>query len=452
MRRILLLLVFAIGAVSAGMAQDTVWVLTFKGAVKMALDKNIDLLQQQNLLVSTKVDQTSGLLAMGPTVGAYGSFGRNNGNSFNQQEGRVINGELDFTRGSIEASLPIFRGFYYLNNYRQLSSAHEAQMHKVKQTYQEIIRAVVKQYLQCLLDQRIVIINEKNLETQKQQYDQIREQVAAGARAEVDLKNQEYQVKNAELLLLRAKNTLWNNKTILGQSLRIDPAINFELREPSWPMWDYENLTLDELFEIALQQRSDLLRAQANEKSARYGYLAAKGNYFPSVSAFLSYGSAYNYVHPSDIIQNPNNRTFEQQFLEDNTQLNFGLSFRIPIHNAMTNRANTVRMRMQYENAQLETEKVRIVVKAEVTLIYQNIIDAKAALEAAEAQLKAAEVSNELERERYNLGISDIVSLTESNQALIRAQSEYESARYTLMFQRLLVGYTIGTLKFEDIP
>jgi outer membrane protein len=107
---------------------------------------------------------------------------------------------------------------------------------------------------------------------------------------------------------------------------------------------------------------------------------------------------------------------------------------------------------MVYENAKLQTENTEIVVKTEVLLAYQNLQDAKSAYEAAQAQLSAAETANSLERERYILGISDIVALTQSNQSLTRAQSDYENARYTLMFQNLLINYATGVLKFEDIP
>lgn len=107
---------------------------------------------------------------------------------------------------------------------------------------------------------------------------------------------------------------------------------------------------------------------------------------------------------------------------------------------------------MLYENAKLQTENTEIVAKSEVLLAYRNLKDAESAFEAATAQLDAAEISNALERERYTLGISDIVALTQSNQALTQAQGDYESARYTLMFQKLLINYATGTLQYEDIP
>jgi outer membrane protein len=66
--------------------------------------------------------------------------------------------------------------------------------------------------------------------------------------------------------------------------------------------------------------------------------------------------------------------------------------------------------------------------------------------------MRAAELSYKVEKERYDLGISDITQLTISNQAYVKAQGDFQSSKFTLMFQRLLINYAIGTLKFEDIP
>lgn len=452
MKRTILLSVFLLYT-AAALAQDTTMMtLTFKEAVKIGLENNLNLNQQENLLISSKVEKTAGLLSLGPSVSIEGNSGRNNGNSFNQQEGRVINGVLDFTSASLNASMPLFRGFNVLNSYRQSAHLYEAQLQNVSRTNQEVIRLVAGQYLTCLLDQRLVVINEKNLESQEQQFAQIREQVNAGIRAEVDLKNQEYQVKNANLLLLRARNTLRNDKAVLAQTLQLDPALVFALEEPAWPVGDLEHLSLEELYDVGLARRSDLKMADHNEKAAKFGYQATKGNYFPSVTLFARYGSAYNYIHPSGGNPNPQNRDFEEQFTTDNTQLTYGLSFRIPLYGAFQTRSNVVRNRIIYENSRLATENIELTVKSEVLLAYQNLQDAQAAYDAAQSQLEAGIISNELERERYRLGISDIVALTQANQLLTRAEADAESARYTLMFQKLMVNYATGTLEFEDIP
>jgi len=57
-----------------------------------------------------------------------------------------------------------------------------------------------------------------------------------------------------------------------------------------------------------------------------------------------------------------------------------------------------------------------------------------------------------MEKERFDLGISNIVQLTTAQQSYVKAQSDFASAQFTLMFQKLLIGYATGTLRTEDIP
>ncbi|ELR70082.1 outer membrane efflux protein [Fulvivirga imtechensis AK7] len=420
--------------------------LTFKEAVKLALENNISLKQQQNQLSSASMSKTSNLLQMGPSLSITGNTGRNDGNSFNQQEGRVVNGLLDFTNATFRASMPLFQGFNQLNSYKASKYRFEAQIETVERTKEDIIQLVTTRYLQCLLDTELVKIAERNMETQQTQLQQINLHVEAGSRAAVDATNQEYQLKNAELNLLRAKNALRNDKAQLAQTLQLDPLINFNIEEPAWNVNEVNaNVSSDELYAIAVENRSDLAGAKHNESSMEFNYRAMKGNYYPSISAFFNYGSAYNYIHGGT------NRNFEQQFLEDNVQKTYGISFTIPIFNGLLTRSNVVQSKVTYENAALDVENLELQVKSQVLLAYQNLQDAVTTYQVAQTQLEAAELSFELGRERYELGISNLVEYTQANQDLVQAQTDFARAKYTLMFQELLLDYSTGTLSFEDL-
>jgi outer membrane protein len=447
-----LVLIIAVAGFGFCQAQDNATKkLTFKEAVQIGLQNNLNLNQQKNLLVASKVNKTFNLLSMGPTVNASASAGTNSGNNFIPQKG-IITGVSDNIGLTISAGVPIFGGFSALNAFRQSASQYEAQLHFVNRTSQDVIRDVSRLYLTCLLDRQLVMISEKNVETQQTQFNQIQEFVNVGTRAEVDLENQDYQLKNAQLLMLRAQNTLRNDLALLAQALQLDPSIPIELEEPDWSVENLDGVMLEDMYQLANEKRSDLKRAEANESAAEYGYKSMKGNYFPQLSAYAQLQTAYVVIHPNEVDPNPENRPFADQFQNDNRRTGYGLSLQIPIYGAFQTRSNAVRNRALYQNAKLQTENTELTIKSEVLLAYQNFKDAQAAFGAASAQLDAATKSNALEKERYALGISDIVALTTSNQTLTRAQSDYANARYTLMFQQLLINYATGTLKFEDIP
>jgi outer membrane protein len=445
----LFLMVCALGASYGVWAQQQLAEkLTFKEAVKIGLQNNVLLNQQKNQLEYTQINKTSSLLQMGPSVQASGNAYRNDGNSFNQNEGRVVNGVIDYVGANVSANMPVFSGLSNLNTYRQANNQNEAQLHQVVRSNQDVIRDVANQYLQCLLDQQLVKINQQNVETQTVQYEQIRELVELGNRAEADLYNQQYLVKNAELLLVRSRNSLSNNLATLALTLQIDPTVYTSVEDIDWDvnLMVADTLSVDAMVAMAMDRRSDLKQAQHAEKAAHFGLSATKGLYYPNLSAGIQYGSRFNYVHGED------NRSFADQFTEDNVSLSYGVSLTIPIYYGLQYRSQAAFSRVTYENAQIRTRNMEVTVQSDVMRSYQNFRDALTNYETSQAQLRSAEIAYQMEKERYDLGISNIVQLQLVNQTYVRAQGDYQSSLFNLMFQRLQINYTLGTIKFEDIP
>ena len=447
-KNIVAVIAFSILITNAFCQDSTVAKLTFKDAVKIGLQNNVLLNQQKNQLAYTQVNKTASLLQLAPSIDASANAYRNDGNSFNPNEGKVVNGKTDYINASIDASIPVFTGLNVINTYRQANNMNEAQLHQVNRSNQDVIRDVAAQYLTCLLDQELIGIDEENVATQKLQFDQIKAQVELGSKAEADLYNQEYQVKNAELLLVRSRQKLRNDVTTLALTIQVDPTSIHQVEEVNWDINALvaDSLSLNEMVTLAQDRRSDLKQADFTEKAARYGYSALKGRYYPSLYAGASYGSRYNYIYGES------NRTFTQQFKEDNTSFSYGLNLSIPIFYGFRNRAQAAFSKVAYENAKIRTHNTEVTVKSDVIRAYQNFVDTKSAYAASNAQLRAAELTYKMEKERYDLGISTMVQLTTTNQAFVKAKGDFQNAKYNLMFQRLMIAYATGTLKIEDIP
>lgn len=445
----LLLLTFFLLGMGSLKAQDST--LTFAEAVRVALQNDVNLQQETNRLDNYRADKASGIAMMTPSLSASGNYGQNNGNSFNAQEGRVVNGKLDFASGSIDASIVLFNGFNRLNYFRSSSEALEGQAHLVERSRETVIVDVAKQYLTCLLDQQLVRIAHETFTAQQEQFNQIQEMVKAGSRAEVDQINQRYQVKNAQLQELKAQTTLRNDKGELARLLLLDPANDFSLQEPTWSLsqFAYDEYEDKNLYEIAEQHRSDIKQNESFEQASKLNYKSTQGNFYPSLSAFYSYGSAYNFLlgTPDSVA-----RPFDQQFLTDNVYKTYGLSIRVPIFNGLQVRNNVVKSRVAYENAKLDTRKAINDARVEVMTAYQNLQDAIRTFDVAETQLEAAEESYKLQKEQYDLQISNLVEFTQATSDLVTAKSEHAQAKYVLLFQDILMQYNLGTLSVDDIP
>ncbi|MEM9858655.1 MAG: TolC family protein [Bacteroidota bacterium] len=420
-------------------------VLSFSEAVKIALENNVTLKTQKNEQYVNQAQKNAAMASVGPTLSAFAQGSRVLGNQFIEQEARVVNNaETQNFFGSVTANITVFNGFNRINTVRQANASLEAQQHFVNRTRQDVITNVSNQYLQCLLDVELLTIAKQDLETQKTQLKQVDGFVEAGTRAKVDSYNQMALVKSSELTVFRAEVQLRNDKLLLSQTLLIEPEMAYELDKPDWTLNldNFEGLEIDNLVETALGNRGDYLRAEKSELAAKRGVSIAFSNFLPTISGYGRVGSRYS---------DASIPTFETQ-MDDNLRKEYGLSVDIPIFSGLRNRQTRVRAKVSHDNAQLNTESIRLQVKSDVLRAYQGYQDALTNFEVSEAQLEAAQISFGLEKERYEIGNSDLVLFTQANQRLTQAKGDFAQAKYTLLFQDILLQYATGTLQIEDIP
>lgn len=419
-------------------------ILTFSEAVKIALENNVDLKIQQNEQYFNQAQKNTAMARMGPSVSVFAQGWRVQGNQFIEQEARVVNdAETQNVFGSVDASIMIFNGLNRVTAIRQANATLEAQQYFVNRTRQDVITDVSNQYLKCLLDMELLIIAEQDLEARQAQLKQISAFVEAGTRAKVDEYNQIAEVKSAELLAFRAAVRLRNDRALLLQTLLIDPQTEYDLSAPSWELnlTTFKDYELEDLFSQALANRSDYLSAQKRELAADRGVWLARTDALPSLSGFGSLNSFYSDASIPSL---------ESQF-DSNLRTEYGLRLNIPIFNGLQNRQIHIRAKVDYENTKLNSERLKNQVQTEVITAYQGYEDALTNYEVTEAQLEAAQVSFDLEEERYELGNSDLILYTQANQRLTQAKGDYAQAKYTVLFQNILLQYAIGTLSFEDV-
>lgn len=425
--------------------------ITFKEAVTIGLKNNVDVNQEQNNLIVSNVQKKSSMInyiPIIPDINFSVDAGTFRGNAFIQQTGEVVTGRSDFFGAGLRTSTVLFSGMNRYYTYQQRKHALESQTYNVKWTKETVISHVATQYLTCLLNQELLTIAQNNLELQERQLNRLIAQVELGSVAEVEKINQDFQVKNAELEVIRAQTNLRNSIAELTRILQLDPATTIELVEPDWSLdvLPDESMNLDELVEIAMKNRADIKQAVEQTEANELQFKASRGLYYPRLTAFFNYNSQYNYIHGGM------NREFEDQLLTDNLQNTYGVSLNIPILNGLETRANVVQSKVNYENQKLINEDLINSAKISVINSYQDYKEALAAFNASQAQLDAAQTSYNLEQERFNLGASDLIQLTESNQNYVQAQADYAQAYYTLVFQDIFLEYALGTLTPEDIP
>lgn len=437
-------------------------VLTFDEAVKIALDNSITLNRERNNLYGSRMQRTTSIAGLGPSVNGNFTASRNDGNYFNTNTGTVVNGVNDRIQSSITANLNLFSGFSQINTIRQFSNQLQAQNYLVHRTAQDVINTVSNQYLTVMLDKQLLIIAKENFEALNKQYNQVKEQVALGAKSPVDEYNQEAQAKAAELRYVQAEIQLNNDKALLAQTLLVDAFAQFDVESPSWNINAFDNdpLDMEALADRAKQYRGDYLNAVKATEAQRLSSLAMAGTALPSVTAFFNYGTAYNYQHDVPrtivdgqgvVIENPGYpRPFREQFTTNNLYKSYGISVSIPIFNGLQTANSFTQRRVLYRNAKLNRNNLEFQIRNDVLRAVRNYEGARKAFTVTSGQVKAAELAFQYETERYNLGVTNFVEYANANRAYVQAQTDKAQAEYRLVFQKILLEYAVGTLKIEN--
>jgi len=424
-------------------SQDTLQ-LNFQEAVDIALSMNLDFQIQSNNMEVLKRQKQSALASHFPNANIRTSFQQQSGQQFQQIEGEIVvtNVTNEIVSSGLNLNMPIFNSGRRILDTQSSRLNYLAGEKGLERAAQQVIFDVSRRYLQVLLDVELLRIAQENLENQKKQLEQITGFVDAGLRTVSDQFNQQSEVARLESVAINAQVTLENDLWDLSEYLQLEPTVIPSLApvDPLNTLVSFEGLTVGELYELALVNRSDLEQQKMLVTSAKKSVQSMKAMYYPSINAFYNYNTFFTSL---------DDRTIQEQLLKIYPQNILGLNLSIPIFNNLQTRLDVGRRKVAYQNQMLQKESVDRKVYQEVKLAYQNYRAAVMKEQNTQVQVLAAEEAQKAVRERFRLGLSNFVDLATSNQQLVAAQADQAQAVFTLYFQEVLMKHALGTLDVD---
>ncbi|MFP4089332.1 MAG: TolC family protein [Cyclobacteriaceae bacterium] len=437
---LILIVLFSLLIQPVLMAQEDL-TLTYEEAVKIALRENLQIKQQENILETSQAERAQALAAMAPSVNFGVTGQRIFGRQFDNTTGKFTEQQVNRLFGGLEADMTIFNGFARLNTIRQTQNAAAAQIFQINQTKQDIIFNVSQQYLQVLLNQELLRIARANLEQQEELAQSTATFVEAGIRNIADLYNQQSQARNAALTVVDQENQLTVSKVQLIRTLQVDPFKAWDFAEPdlSKEVLLQEKVSIEEAYNSAIANRPDLKQQIKDIEATHYGLRAARGSYYPSLSLGYYLGSQYSNLDTANEL--------EKQLFDVNKVNVISLNLRVPIFNNLENRTFVQRNQQQLDNAELDLEDLKRNIFEQVQTAIADYETSQERIIAAEAQVKAAEKALEAERERFRLGVGDILDLNRVNASYVEALATKAQADYQIIFQKTALDYYQGLLQ-----
>ena len=453
-QKTLFILLFGLISTSLFAQNANLRVITIDEAISIALENNYSLKQAKNeldlaedLIFSEKADflpSVSASMNGSRTTGQQFLFDR-----FSEGLDPFVDVSSQSISGGRNASINLFNVFNNRLTLKSSQSNKESREQQYERAKELVIFNTASRYLQVLLDKESLGIAKQNLETSTAQLEQVQVQVELGARPMVDLFNQEAQVANDELVVTQRENTLSLNSLLLIRQLEIDPLGAYDFVVPDLTLNDlpWMDVNLRSLVNEALITRSDILSAEASISSLRYQMQVTKNSLLPTLRASAGVSSRYSDQYSIGGAE----VSFSDQFFDQQVNRSLGLSFNVSLFNNWNRMYSIQSSQVQLKNAELNLDNSKMQVIQEVSQAYNDYSSYVKQLKASEKSLVASERAFQTQQERYNLGASTLIELTQAQSSFVSAQSNYTQAMYNLIFQEKLLDFYLGKLKGDNI-
>jgi outer membrane protein len=421
------------------MAQD-IQRITFAEVVDIVLDRSTAIRSSGYSLELESSRVSSARADFLPNLNAGINPSANFGLTFDQNSLQLVNRTSYFSNVGLSSTLNLFRGFGDVAQLEQARHRYDAADFTLDRTKQDVLQQAIINYLQVIQDRENVKIQDENVRSQTQLLERIEEFSRVGTRPISDLYTQQANTAQAELDLLNAERSAQLSQARLVGQLLLDPLRDYEFVAPSSDEVDLSPIQYDpvSLIQNAYDQRLDLHAQNSRIEAAEQGVRTAKSLYWPVVNLIGQYGSSYS---SSDHLDRP---IFEQT--KDNRSGSIRVGLTIPIFNRLDNKFNVQQSQVVERNARLDLETLQQRVALEVRQSYLDYQTAVKQLEVSDRRLRAAQQALDAEQERYNVGASTLIELTQVQAIYVSAASSRINSVVNYVARVALIDYFVGTI------
>jgi len=469
--------------------------LTINEVVSIALATNRTLALEVEAYSEAQGNTTTARAGLGPTLDSTYTLTRYNSAQTSTFGDQTITIQQQYVNQlSAALSVPIditgeLRAAASQAKFQEIAARLE-----INRVRNEIVLSTKGAVYTVLRDQALVKVAQDNLQNAVDRLADAQLRLDAGTVTRLDVTKARTDVANAQLALIKSRNTLSQAFSTLNNTIGIDihtplqittkdavevpagatgtdidfaPGIkpspppennlnvqpgqnigdqgaaqagklqDFTVANPIAPEADF-----DRLLKEALGLRAEILREDANIAAARKGVVVARSGLLPS----LSVGYNVNY--------NPNTGSLGGQAFTGYT----GVNLKIPLYDSGATKGKVQTARGRVASAETTRREQVDAVTLELRQAYLNLQQSEAAVRVARQELAQADETYRLARLRYSAGvtsqagISPLVELSNAQQSLSQAQSDYVNALYDFNNGRSTLDKAIGRYSYTPGP
>ncbi len=316
---------------------------------------------------------------------------------------------LLFDFGKTKASADMAKRNYEASRFDAESSI-ETVIYNVKVAYYNLIFAEIQK-----------TVYEDTVNDFELQLKQAKAQYEIGRKAKIDVTTAEYNLGNAKVNLIKAKNTLELASVELANAVGIPELENVILKDKlNTKVYD---VNFKDLLATAQASRPALLSAKKAMDAAELGVRAAKRAFTPDISAFGSYNQGGRHVD-------------SDYGYQAGVQLNY-TALNLMLLKKQVDEANAM-----YKKYVADYEQQKQNVYLEVKSAYISLLNSHDSLDVAKLALQQAKERQYQAFRRYQVGLGDAIEFKDAENSYLNAQLDYYSN---------LLDYNVNAAELERV-
>jgi outer membrane protein len=423
--------------------------LTLDEAIKIALQKNPNLIKLENNLAGSEKQLKNAYGQLLPSLGAQAGWSWQRITDAGSQQRNFLGEIVNVPPSTVEnrsysagigGSVTLFNGLANYANIYQKQNLLKANEYDIAKLKQSIVYQTSDFYFAVLNAEELMRVREENVKYFEKFYESVNERNKLGSVAIADVYSAQVQLGNAELALIQAQNDYDRLKNglltflalnVMDDYSLIDPFNQEKNIDPNSYLKQFEDIQT--LVNVALDNRFDFKSQQLLVKSADDGLTIARSSLFPTLTADYSYGSG----------------AVELSKMFDRKSLRVGMSLNIPIFSNFSTETQIQQAEINKMNQLEDLRSLERQIKIEIKQGYNDLIAAKKSLDVANKNVLASEENRKINLERYNLGSATILEVLQSNRDYIDAMRNRINSVYDFYRKYYNLNNAIGRLDFS---
>lgn len=359
-----------------------------------------------------------------PTISAGASYSRNDmlNTMGNNAYMRMMQQRYNmFYVPTITANMLLFDFGKTKANADMARRNYESSRFDAETSIESVIYNVKVAYYNMVFAQAQKIVYEDTVKDYELQLKQADAYYKIGKKAKIDVTTAQYNLGNAKVNLIKAKNTLELAAVELANAVGIPQLENVILKDKlNTKMYD---VNFPDLIKTAEESRPSLLSAKKKMDAAELNIRSAKRAFAPDLSAFGSYDHGGRQI-------------------DSDYGYQFGVQFNYTSLNLMSLKKQLDEANATYKKYAADYEQAKQNVYLEVKCAYISLLNSHDSLGVAKLALQQAKEQQYQAFRRYQVGLGNAIEFKDAENTYLNAQLSYYSN---------LLDYNVNAAELERV-